>query len=320
MSFREKGGMAVPNDNADTGFHAGELAVQRAAGVADEASRLSPMLAPARFSAGFANFLAQRTFVVLAGTDTDDRLWASPLAGPPGFVQVSSPTQVTLHATPAAGDPLHDIRPGRKVAMTAIEFAARRRVRINGTLSHADTGTGTDILRIAADQAYGNCPQYITPRLLTPTDATENPGPRGVIRRDTALSAEDVALIRAADTFFLGTRHAGRGTDVSHRGGPAGFVRVDGQALWWPDYPGNNLFNSLGNLAVDPTAALLFFDFASGATLQLSGTAETLWGAPGPADSEAETGRVVRFTPQHLVAGPLLPARQITPGPERTLP
>lgn len=303
------------------GFHTGELAVQRRAGVAQEASRLSPMLDPARFSAGFAGFLAQRTFVVVAGTDDQDRLWASPLAGPPGFVQVTSATQVTVHAGPAAGDPLHDIRAGQQIAMTAIEFAARRRVRINGTLSHADA----DTLSIEAEQAYGNCPQYITPRLLAPADpatATEHRGP-GDIRRGTVLSAQDVALIGASDTFFLGTRHRQRGVDVSHRGGPAGFVRVEAGSLWWPDYPGNNLFNSLGNLAVDPAAALLFFDFAAGLTLQLSGTAETLWGQAGPADTEAETGRIVRFTPQHLVTGPLLPARLITPDvpdtPERTL-
>jgi len=53
-------------------------------------------------------------------------------------------------------------------------------------------------------------------------------------------------MIAASDTFFLGTTHPVRGSDASHRGGPAGFVRVDGDQLWWPDYPGNNLFNSFG--------------------------------------------------------------------------
>ena len=57
------------------------------------------------------------------------------------------------------------------------------------------------------------------------------------------------------ETFFLGTTHPDRGVDTSHRGGPAGFVRVEDGALWWPDYPGNNMFNSFGNLAVDDTAA-----------------------------------------------------------------
>ena len=45
----------------------------------------------------------------------------------------------------------------------------------------------------------------------------------------------------------------------------------------WPDFPGNNMFNSFGNLEIDPTAALLFIDFESGRTLQLSGRAVVDW-------------------------------------------
>ena len=83
--------------------------------------------------------------------------------------------------------------------------------------------------------------------------------------------------MQSADTFFLGTSHAQYGTDASHRGGPAGFVHADANGVRWPDFPGNNMFNSLGNLAVDPAAALLFVDFLSGRTLQLSGAAQVRW-------------------------------------------
>ena len=92
-----------------------------------------------------------------------------------------------------------------------------------------------------------------------------------------SLGADDIALIRSADTFFLGTTHPERGNDASHRGGPAGFVHVDHNTVEWPDYPGNNMFNSFGNLEIDPTAALLFIDFDSGRTLQLSGRAVVDW-------------------------------------------
>ncbi len=54
---------------------------------------------------------------------------------------------------------------------------------------------------------------------------------------------------------------------------------MDGDQVWWPDYPGNKLFNSFGNLAVNPEAALLFPDFGTGRTLYLSGTAEVDWDA-----------------------------------------
>ena len=83
--------------------------------------------------------------------------------------------------------------------------------------------------------------------------------------------------MQSSDTFFLGTTHPEYGNDTSHRGGPAGFVRADQHVLSWPDFPGNNMFNSLGNLAVDPSAALLFVDFTTGSALQLSGTAAVQW-------------------------------------------
>ena len=51
------------------------------------------------------------------------------------------------------------------------------------------------------------------------------------------------------------------------------------------------MFQSLGNLAANPTAALLFVDFSSGNTLQLTGNADVVWDVP-----DSPTGRTVRFT------------------------
>jgi predicted pyridoxine 5'-phosphate oxidase superfamily flavin-nucleotide-binding protein len=300
--------MAATHQLADAGFHAGELAVQRRAGVGHEAARLSSMLEPVELSGGIARFLADRTFLVITGRDTAGRLWTSALVGSPGFLQARSATELAVHAAIPVGDPLHGLAAGQKLGLTAVEFAARRRVRVNGVLTVAQD----DLLLVHAEQAFGNCPQYIQQRLLA-ADAFE-PGDAGEVRRDAAPGPEDLGLIRASDTFFLGTVHPERGADASHRGGAPGFVRADEQGLWWPDYQGNNLFTSLGNLAVNPEAApeaaLLFFDFAAGRTLQLSGTAAIEWGDPGRPGDDGGTGRIVRFTPRQLVAGRLLPAHQ----------
>jgi uncharacterized protein len=281
---------------ADAGFHSGELAVQRRAGVRDEAERLSRMLGPARLGGGIAAFLAARTFAVITARDASGRLWTSPLAGSPGFLEVASPTTLALHASPAAGDPLHGLAPGQQAGLVVIEFSTRRRVRVNGTLTAAGDGT----LTVEVEQAYGNCPQYIKPRVITAGDFGAS---GGAARRGVALTARDTALVAAADTFFLGTANPDRGCDASHRGGPPGFVRsADGGGLWWPDYPGNNLFNSLGNLAVDPAAALLFLDFNTARTLQLSGTAEVDWAAVALPGDEGRAGRRVTFAVQRVVA------------------
>ena len=49
------------------------------------------------------------------------------------------------------------------------------------------------------------------------------------------------------------------------------------KTLQFPDYAGNNMFNTLGNLAIDPHAGLLFVDFELGDTLQITGEARVLW-------------------------------------------
>ena len=112
-------------------------------------------------------------------------------------------------------------------------------------------------------------------------------------------------MLARTETFFLGTTHPDRGVDTSHRGGPAGFIRVEDGALWWPDYPGNNMFNSFGNLAVDDTAAVLVPDFGTGTSLLLSGRATVEWVTAGSAGDDGGTGRRVRFTVQQVAGGPL---------------
>jgi predicted pyridoxine 5'-phosphate oxidase superfamily flavin-nucleotide-binding protein len=267
---------------ADQGFHDGELAVQERAGVRAQAARLGgAMLAVPDLNGGISNFLADRDFAVITARDVDGRLWVSPLFAAPGFLQAHDRT-LRVGATPGSGDPLHGLPAGQPVGMLAIEFAIRRRVRVNGTLIRSDP----DGMELFVDQAFGNCPKYIHPRHLDPVERA------GGAERLDHLTAEHVALITHADTFFLGTVHPTRGADASHRGGPAGFVRVEDGALWWPDYPGNNMFNSFGNIEVDPTAALLFIDFDSGARLHVSGTAAVEW----------DVGRGVRFTVDSAVS------------------
>ena len=279
-----------------SGFHAGEIAVQQRAGVRAQARRLVGMLGSPNLAGGPSRFVSACNFAALAGRDENALLWVSPLTGQPGFLAAEK-TTLRIAARPVPGDPLHRIPTGQPVGMIAMDFAAGRRLRINGTL----TSVTADGLSIDVDQAYGNCPKYIRQRDLIP-DSPHSLAER--FRYDTKLSAEDTALITTSDTFFLGTTHSEQSRDASHRGGPAGFVRVpDANTLWWPDYPGNNMFNSLGNLFIDDAAALLFIDFTTGSTLQLSGVAEVEWGTPVAPRDDGGVGRRVRFTVQHIVSG-----------------
>ena len=77
----------------------------------------------------------------------------------------------------------------------------------------------------------------------------------------TAFTADDKAFIESAIYFFISTADAEGRPDCSFKGGPPGFVRVTGDSeLAFPDYDGNGMFKSLGNILVNPHVGLLFID------------------------------------------------------------
>jgi predicted pyridoxine 5'-phosphate oxidase superfamily flavin-nucleotide-binding protein len=209
-----------------------------------------------------------------AGGDRDDG-WpvAAIWAGAPGFVRAPDAQTLRIAVAPDPSDPAaRAFVPGAPFGLLGIELATKRRNRANGVIARQDQ----DGIVVAIEQSFGNCPQYIHPRELHRAE----PGSGSTERFDGMDRAAATAIARA-DTFFVAT--AARtdeptgGVDVSHRGGPPGFVRIDGNTLTIPDYKGNRYFNTLGNLVSQPRAALLFVDFASGRMLQLQGTAEVLW-------------------------------------------
>lgn len=282
---------------AARGFHSGELLVQHRAGVADDAARLEGMLGEAHIDGRTARFLAERNFAAMTARDGDGRLWTVPLLGAPGFLHGAG-NVLEVAAAPGGFGPLATLAVGNPVALIVIDFPTRRRFRINGTVA----ALGADGLRVEASEAFGNCPAYIQGRDLEPVG---NASPAATRPASPGLNAYGQAIVEAADTFFLGTAHPGRGADTSHKGGRPGFVRVDSDGtLWWPDYSGNNMFNSLGNLEENPEAALLFLDYAHGVALHLSGTAALEWTAPGLAGDDDGTGRRVRFHVEQAMPAP----------------
>jgi predicted pyridoxine 5'-phosphate oxidase superfamily flavin-nucleotide-binding protein len=240
-------------------YHEGELAMQRRAGVRELADRVGRIIG-SEIPPAAAAFLAAQRFVIVATIDASGTITASMLGGAAGFVTAKN--ERTLVITPSVGHV--DLDATGMIGLLAIEQPTRRRIRVNGT---AVREGGSIVLSTA--EAYSNCPQYIRPRMVRERDAA----PSQTITSN-ALTAAQQQWIATADTFFLATAHPQRGADASHRGGPSGFVSVESPTrLRWPDYPGNNMFNSLGNLAVNPRCGLLFVDFSRGATLQLRGIA-----------------------------------------------
>ena len=91
----------------------------------------------------------------------------------------------------------------------------------------------------------------------------------------TQFSATDRALIEAAIYFFIATADGDGRPDCSFKGGPPGFVRVtEADELAFPDYDGNGMFKSLGNVLLNPSVGLLFIAMhGAGRRLRVNGEA-----------------------------------------------
>ncbi|WP_415922259.1 pyridoxamine 5'-phosphate oxidase family protein [Tateyamaria sp. SN6-1] len=266
-------------------FHAGEIKAQERAGVTDLAQRVGGFIRD-HMPDQHRDFFASLPFLVMAAGDGSGRPWVTIVEGRDGFISSPDPRRLRLDAAMDPHDPLADMfAQGTQVGMVGIELATRRRNRMNGRIQ--PTSTGFDV---TVGQSFGNCPQYINERAWHRVEAAPE-APRSA----TALSDDQMAMIRAADTLFVGTgRQGGSGTpsdgfDASHRGGAPGFVHVVNRThLRLPDYAGNNFFNTIGNLLENPSIGLLFVDFETGGLLHISGRADIDWEPSGTAQRHVE--------------------------------
>lgn len=284
----------------DFAYHTGELAVQRRAGEAERASAggrtvrtTIPEIA--------REFLAAQRLVVVASTDPEGHRWCSALSGPAGFTRALDERTVVIDVALTPGDPL-----GRALAsgqaplgMLAVEPQTRRRMRFNGA---AELRDGRIYLRTS--EVYANCRKYIQTREIS----AREPAATRLERRAaaaTTLSTAQRGLVAVADTFFVATAGPDGLPDASHRGGNPGFLQVlDERTLAWPDYAGNAMYMTLGNLELSAAAGLLFLDWEAGAALQLSGRAAVDWD-PERAAQLAGAERVVDFRVERVVEAPL---------------
>jgi len=288
----------MPKDERDGPFHAGEIAVQGRVGVRAGATKIGRSI-DAEIAPAAAHFLVQRYTLYLGTLDAAGRPWASQLFGPPGFVGAVDARTVRIDAAPAPGDPLlENLRADPHVGLLAIDLVTRRRFRVNGTAAAGTDGT----ILVSVAQAYGNCPKYIQRR--EPVEVRTAAADPARFARHRSLPAMARAQIARAVTFFLATANPADGADVSHRGGRPGFVEVASDTrLVWPDYQGNMMFMSLGNVAVHPFAGLLFVDFETGDVLQLTGRAAIDWDAAHAATVPGAE-RLVTFDVDEVIVAP----------------
>jgi ferredoxin-NADP reductase/predicted pyridoxine 5'-phosphate oxidase superfamily flavin-nucleotide-binding protein len=294
--------MSGTSNRDQSPFHPGEQKVQKRLGVRDIedwARKVVRDYLPEEHRA----FHTALPFLVVAARDAQGRPWATLLTGPEGFVASPDLRSLVIDAKPVRGDGLEEaLVTGADFGILGIELSTRRRNRVNGRIVGNDSGA----VVFGVEQAFGNCPQYIREREWRRVEGE----PAGRPAKGTRLTASQRNWIASADTFFIASGYRAKGQsatfgmDASHRGGDRGFVRVASEMrLEFPDYAGNNHFNTIGNLVLDPRAGFLFIDFETGSLLQLTGRATIDW------DSEAVARisgarRLVTFDIEEIVELP----------------
>ncbi|KAG9199425.1 hypothetical protein G6514_008490 [Epicoccum nigrum] len=259
-----------------------------------------------------ASFMLQRAPLLAIGTlDSDLRPWTALWGGESGFSEplgggfVGTRTLVDGKSDPVVqalvggkdkGETLQSGEgEGKMLSGLAIDLVTRKRVKFAGKMAagtlrdaHVES-EGDEAAELPCDmpktqsqiqlvtkieQSLGNCPKYLNQYELKPALVTAS-----ILSEGPALSEEGRALIDKADMFFLSTASA-TDMDTNHRGGPPGFVRtISPTCIIYPEYSGNRLYQSLGNLQLNPRISITVPDYATGDVLYTTGEAEMLIGA-----------------------------------------
>ncbi|KAG9669381.1 putative oxidoreductase, partial [Aureobasidium melanogenum] len=281
-------------------FHEGEKIMQKRLRVPEMDNPTIPMLSPQ------ASSMLQRAPLLAFGTlDSEGRPWTTVWGGRKGFSQPLGNSMIGIRTSVASkldpvvealvgrdtnGEIVKEEGEGRLLSGLAIDLDTRKRVKlagrmVAGTLGRANGDNDTDdyeqqgILQLVAriDESLGNCPKYLNRRETSPA----YPDPK-LISDSVPLDKRAVELIHKVDLMFLSTS-SGSSMDTNHRGGPPGFVRCLSQEggctqFVYPEYSGNRLYQSLGNMCLDPKAGFCFPDFDTGNCLFVTGHTEVLFG------------------------------------------
>lgn len=302
-------------------WHPGEETMHTLTHVPVSDNPSTPFLSPRA-----ASLLSRYPLLAMGTLDSASRPWCSLWGGEPGHARVVAnstigintlvdrrwdPVVGAIFGTEGEGGEGEVVQgDGRMIAGLSLHLEERGRVKLFGRMvagavsgmrdSDADVkvsdgGTvGQVQLVVKIEQSLGNCPKYLNCKRIRPAVPSPELSWEGV-----QLPSQATELLAKADMFFVSSAHANEDMDLNHRGGPPGFMRVEsndvgGAVLVWPEYSGNNLYQTLGNLQTDPMAGLCVPDFETGDVLYLTGETEVFIGKSAVEVLE-HTGLAVSF-------------------------
>lgn len=286
-------------------YNEGEDRMHKLLSVPDHDNPTSTMLTPQ------AAFMLQRAPLLAIGTlDSQKRPWTSLWGGHPGFSEhlgggiIGTRTIVDGVHDPVVQALVGDAEKGemvpgeqKMISGLTIDLMTRKRVKIFGRMVAGCVGEvdveyedgierkegapkKQDQIQLVQkiEQSLGNCPKYLNQYEITPALVTSE-----LVSQASTLSPEAKSLILKSDMFFLSSSTL-EDMDTNHRGGPTGFVRIlSDTEIVYPEYSGNRLYQSLGNLQMDPKIGMSFPHYETGDVLYTTGEAKILIGSDAAA-------------------------------------
>ncbi|OJD12036.1 hypothetical protein AJ78_07307 [Emergomyces pasteurianus Ep9510] len=284
-------------------WHEGEKKMHQLMHVPEEYNPSAPYLSP-----GAAYMVQKSPLIALGAIDKQKRPWTTVWGGEAGLAgpvsqsiigirnfvdKTYDPVVETLYGGKTNGEVVKEEGEGRLMSGLSVDMENRKRVKLMGRMvagnlagleatdpdkkGNEPTHAGQAQLVIKIEQSLGNCPKYINRKQITPVI----PNPK-LISDSPQLPVGAIELLNQADTLFISSYHEDS-MDTNIRGGPPGFVRVvsndtKGAVLAYPEYSGNRLYQTLGNLQMTPLAGYAFPGFDTGSVLYLTGKTEILVG------------------------------------------
>ena len=311
VGYKSPPTMATLLDN-NNGWHPGERAVHALLKV-PTSGRRNPTTAG--LPPSYAHRVAVSPLLAVGTLDDQGRPWTTIWGGERGFAQsVAQGVLGVQSLVDKAHDPVVEallgkaadgevVQPEDDKIMSAlsVDLETRDRVKLAGKMmvgtvtGRAGNSTIAEAqLAMVVQESLGNCPKYLNIKDIR----AHVPSPQ-LVSPSLPLPAEALALIEQADMFFLSSTN-GQTMDTNHRGGPAGFVRVvsntpDSVELAYPEYSGNRLYQTLGNLHTNPLIGVAIPDYTTSDILYLTGSTQLLVG-PAAASLMPHTNLAVKIT------------------------
>jgi len=250
-------------------YHDGERYIQEQMEVRDKSDSRSSMIYQ-EMPVVAAQFLESLNFAVLTFSNSKQELFSSVLSDFNSFITILNSKEIVMNLEKSSFIP-SDILEEKNlnIGILGLEFENRMRIRVNGKGKIKDNK-----LHLIIDNVYSNCPKYINDRkIIGKVDFFNN----SIIHKYAILEKACKKIIEYSDTFFIASSYENKGADISHKGGKKGFLKIlNPTELKFNDFPGNNMYNTLGNIHINPNISILIVDFVNNDILHINGQAKII--------------------------------------------